>query len=91
MTRQDYTLYAYKTDKRTKSGEKLVNIRVLNNMDEQTMKAIVEHGLSLSPDHRFEYFPTKITVKNLMTGKDVQIDRDTPWCCNPASETYWSM
>jgi hypothetical protein len=26
-----------------------------------------------------------------MTGKDIQIDRDTPWCCNPASESYWSM
>lgn len=31
------------------------------------------------------------TVKNLMTGKDVVIAEDTPWCCNPASETYWSM
>jgi hypothetical protein len=31
------------------------------------------------------------TVKNLMTGKEVQIAEDTPWCCNPASETYWSM
>lgn len=39
------------------------------------------------------YYPegaTK-TVKNLMTGKDVVIPVDTPWCCNPASETYWSM
>ena len=35
-------------------------------------------------------FPMK-TVKNLMTGKLVQIEADTPWCCNPASETYWSM
>jgi hypothetical protein len=32
-----------------------------------------------------------ITVKNLMTGKDVTIAADTPWCCNPASETFWSM
>ena len=31
------------------------------------------------------------TVKNLMTGEDVQIPEDTPWSCNPASETYWSM
>lgn len=30
-------------------------------------------------------------VKNLMTGEDVVIAEDTPWCCNPASETYWSM
>ena len=35
-------------------------------------------------------FPKK-TVKNLMTGKDVQIEADTPWCRNPASEKYWSM
>lgn len=33
---------------------------------------------------------TKV-VKNLMTGKDVEIAEDTPWCCNPASESYWSM
>jgi len=31
------------------------------------------------------------TVKNLMTGEDVQIPEDTPRCCNPASETYWSL
>lgn len=34
--------------------------------------------------------PTKI-VKNLMTGLDVEIPVNTPNCCNPASETYWSM
>jgi hypothetical protein len=33
----------------------------------------------------------KVTVKNLMTGKPVEIDAGTPWCCNPASEAYWSM
>ena len=30
-------------------------------------------------------------VRNLMTGAEVEIAADTPWCCNPASETYWSM
>ena len=33
----------------------------------------------------------KMMVKNLMSGEPVVIDKDTPWCCNPASETYWSM
>lgn len=37
------------------------------------------------------YRAPKVTVKNLMTGAPVVIDADTPWCCNPASETYWSM
>ena len=30
-------------------------------------------------------------VKNLMSGEYIMIAEDTPWCCNPASETYWSM
>lgn len=29
-------------------------------------------------------------VKNLMSGSPVTIKANTPWCCNPASETYWS-
>jgi hypothetical protein len=29
-------------------------------------------------------------VTNLMSGKEVQIERDTPHCCDPSSETYWS-
>ena len=33
----------------------------------------------------------KKVVQNLMTGVGVLIDEDTPWCCNPASETFWSM
>jgi len=31
------------------------------------------------------------TVKNLMTGKDIQIAQDTPYCCDPSQERYWSM
>jgi hypothetical protein len=40
---------------------------------------------------RDTYQAPKITVRNLMSGKPVTIDADTPWSCNPASETYWSM
>jgi len=32
-----------------------------------------------------------VVVKSLMTKEDVTIKANTPWCCNPASETYWSM
>lgn len=34
---------------------------------------------------------TRKTVKNLLTGQDVEIDSNTPRCCDPSSETYWSM
>lgn len=33
--------------------------------------------------------PTKM-VKSLMTGEMVEIARDTPHCCDPSTETYWS-
>ncbi len=33
---------------------------------------------------------TKV-VKNLMTGKDMVIAEDTPYCCDPSQERYWSM
>lgn len=33
----------------------------------------------------------KIKVKNFMTGEMVEIDSNTPHCCDPSTETYWSM
>jgi hypothetical protein len=32
----------------------------------------------------------RIIVKNLMTGKPVEIDADTPWACRVDSEAFWS-
>lgn len=92
--KQDWTMYIYKADKRTKTGERLVSTTVWTSRDEATMKRECAELFGLYPaqqGYRFECLPKMVTVKNLMTGKDIQIDRDTPWCCNPASETYWSM
>ena len=94
MNKQDYTLYIYKKDKRTKSGERLVSTTVWPDMDKDTMYRTTVELNPLYPSafgYRFEYVPKMVTVKNLMTGVEVQIEHDTPWCCNPASETYWSM
>lgn len=30
-------------------------------------------------------------VKNLMSSKMIDIAVDTPFCCDPSTETYWSM
>ena len=36
--------------------------------------------------------PVKMkTVKNLMTGADVEIPADTPRSCDPSQELYWTM
>lgn len=94
MNKQDYTLYIYKKDKRTKSGERLVSTTVWPDMDKDTMYRTTVELNPLYPSafgYRMEYFPKMKTVKSLMTGAEVKIEHDTPWCCNPASETYWSM
>jgi hypothetical protein len=37
-------------------------------------------------------FPVKMVKRrNLMSGKEYMEAEDTPLCCSPASETYWSM
>ncbi len=42
-----------------------------------------------------EYYNKNIVwrkkVKNLMTGQEVEIDSNTPHCCDPSTETFWSM
>ena len=30
-------------------------------------------------------------VTNLMSGKEIEIPSNTPHCCDPSQETYWSM
>jgi hypothetical protein len=95
MSKPDHTVYIYKTDRRTKHGERLVSTTVWRNRDAAEMKREVrELQYELYPatkGFRIEFHPTTKIVKNLMTGQPVEIDRDTPWSCNPASETYWSM
>ena len=38
MARQDFTMYIYKADKRTKKGERAVSTTVWRNRDEAEMK-----------------------------------------------------
>ena len=92
--RKDYTVYLYKTDRRYRSGERAISTTVFADRTEDEMRIVGEGMYLLFPasrGYRFEYHPSKVTVKSLMTGKEVEIDRDTPWCCNPASESFWSM
>lgn len=35
--------------------------------------------------------PKMKKVRNLMSGKEIEIAEDTPLCLDPSSETYWSM
>ena len=37
------------------------------------------------------YQPRMVTRTNLMTGQEFEEDVNTPNCCSPSSETFWSM
>jgi hypothetical protein len=92
--KQDYTVRIFKLDGRYARGERLVSTTVWPNRDEAGIQREckeLELEWPKSRGYRVIYYATMKTVKNLMTGQDVQINSDTPWCCNPASETYWSM
>lgn len=89
----EYTVKVFKQDARYTAGEKLASTQTVAADTETELQAHIDFIVSNISYKKFR-IDTKekwTTVKNLMTGKDVQIDADTPWCCNPASETYWSM
>jgi hypothetical protein len=95
MSKQDWIVSVYKADKRCKSSERFIAKYPFTGM----ARDAVQHELAdlaqvLYPKKngwRFDVQPATMIVKNLMTGQDVEIAADTPWCCNPASESYWSM
>ena len=90
-----HTVYIYKQDRRKKSGERLVSTTVWQNRDHAEMlREVRELQYELWPvskGYRIEFVATMKTVKNLMTGQDIEIPHDTPRSCDPSSELYWSM
>lgn len=38
-----------------------------------------------------ETIEKKVTRVNLLSGKEFEIPINTPMCCDPSTETYWSM
>ena len=92
--KQDYTLYIYKADRRTKTGERLFSTTVWTGQDDNGMRRTVADLFPLyrpEDGFRFDWTPSMKTVKNLMSGKEIQIAHDTPRSCDPSSELYWSM
>jgi hypothetical protein len=58
---------------------------------EHNRGAIHAASFAVASSEEFAKIEKTETVKSLMSGKDVVQSVNTPWCCNPASETYWSM
>jgi len=84
-----YTVEIYKTDRRTRAGERL-KFKKDYDTDNRSMleKSVRDH---LQPGERYEIHETYVTRASLMGGKEFQERYDTPYYCSPSSETYWSM
>lgn len=92
--RTDYTIRIFKLDKRTKSGEKFVKDYDYKDMDKKWMEEeIADLTSKLYPKnkYRLELHETYVERKNLMTGATYKERFDTPYCCSPAGELYWTM
>ena len=90
-----YRLYIYKTDRRTKAGERLHGTYdYANYSGTAMMDEIKDLSWRLYPARegwRLDFEPMTALVKSLMTGKDVEIDyRDLGGPCDPSTERYWS-
>ena len=86
-----YTVEIYKTDKRTKSGERLVLKKDYATDNLSVLEHTVKHTWLTSQGFRFEIHETMVTRKNMMGGAEYQERYDTPRYCSPSSEAYWSM
>ena len=84
-----YTVEIYKTDRRVKAGERLVEKRDFDPVTRDYINTVVE----AKQDQGFivKLHETFVTKKNLMGGKEFTERYDTPYFCSPASESYWSM
>lgn len=93
--KQDWTMYIWKLDRRTRRGERLFSTTVWTGRDAAAMDREVRElflsGLYTVDQFRVEVVPSMKTVQNLMTGALVEIAHDTPRACDPSSELYWSM
>jgi len=84
-----YTVEIYKTDKRTKAGERLVQKKDYATDNRSTLELSVR--AHLQKGERYEIQETYVTRKSLMNGAEFKERYDTPYYCSPSSETYWSM
>lgn len=49
-----------------------------------------QYAYALEEVYYAEVVKTK-KVRSLMTGEEIEIPSNTPYCCDPSTEQYWSM
>lgn len=95
MERKSYTITLYKKDARCKEGKMKIwyaNFELTDKELTEELKNTFEVASRYMNPRNFSIVVEPFrSVKNLMTGKEVQIAADTPHCCDPSQERFWSM
>ena len=86
-----YTVEIYKTDRRTKKGERLVLKKDYDTDNLSVLEHTVNHTWRVSQGFRYEIHVTMVEKTNMMGGGKFMERYDTPYYCSPSSESYWSM
>lgn len=86
-----YTVEIYKTDKRVKSGERLVSKTDYDTDNLSMLEHTVKHSIRPSRGERYEIHKTMVEKTSIMGGGRFLERYDTPYYCSPSSESYWSM
>ena len=60
-------------------------------MKKRTIEQIKAEIAKLERQLAAEKKPKMKKVKNFMTGATIEIAEDTPYCCDPSTELYWTM
>lgn len=86
-----YTVEIYKTDRRTKQGERLKLKQDYDTDNLSQLEHLVKHTWRASQGFRYEIHQTYVQRTSAMDGREFEERYDTPRACSPASEQFWSM
>ena len=87
----EFTLEVYKADKRTRTGQRRIDTVECVAADRADAERYVASHYGADKKITVIVFETYVTRVNIMSREEFTERYDTPRCCSPASELYWSM
>jgi len=85
-----YTVEIYKKDRRSKTGERLVQKQDYDTDNLSMLEHTVKHTWLKSEGFRYEIHQTMVRRRTIH-GQEFTERYDTPHFCSPSSESYWTQ
>lgn len=86
-----FTAEVYKSDKRVKSGKRLVGKFDYEKMSMDEVLEKLKNDWNPKKGFTYTVHNTYVIRKNIMSSKEFIERYDVPSFCSPSSESYWSM